>query len=50
MTLRGYITAFRGDLNVEAVAHRGSDRLPATGHCDPTTPLLQRVLAGLRQL
>ncbi len=50
VTLRGYVTAFRGDLNVESVAHRETDCLYMTDPRDAVTRLLQRVLAGLRRL
>lgn len=50
MTLRGYVTAFRGDLNVETVARQGTDCLHVTEQRDPMIPLLRQVLAGLRRL
>ena len=49
-TLRGYVTAFRGDLEADALPQRGKHRSHMTGYCEPTIALLRRVLEGLRQL
>lgn len=49
--LRGYVTAFRGDLHSDSLAHRENQHRSQLGECaEPTPTLLQRVLEGLRQL